>query len=81
MFLFYLEKDSLEDEFLFIKILGLKMIKLVYLEFRLGLEFSRPCVKVMMLRTWILKARTEVKSICSAIISKVEFETKILIKK
>lgn len=45
MFFFSLEKDSFEDEFLFIKILGLEMIKLVYLEFRLGLEFSCPCVK------------------------------------
>jgi hypothetical protein len=45
MLLFSLEKESFENEFLFIKFSRLEMIKLVYLEFRLGLKFSFPRVK------------------------------------
>jgi hypothetical protein len=45
MLLFSLEKESFENEFPFINFPRLEMIKLVYLEFRLGLQFSSPCVK------------------------------------
>jgi hypothetical protein len=43
--LFSLEKESFENEFPFIKFSRLEMIKLVYLEFRLGVQFSCSCVK------------------------------------
>ena len=61
MLLFSLEKEPFENEFPFIKFPWLGMIKLVYLEFRLGLQFSCPRVK-RILHSWSLTTRNEVKS-------------------